>query len=120
MTARDRRLEWKEKAAQVEEVKEIADLSRSSAESREPAGRKETPPQAAPQAKEAPSRTEPAKSAPPRMEPVKEDIVFERRESPPPTVKPASAAAPPSDSPARPAGDESAIEDKVRDVLRSF
>lgn len=114
------------KAAQVEEVKEIADLSRSSAESREPAGGKETPPPVAPQPKEAPSRTEPAprtepaKSAPPRMEPVKEDIVFERRESPPPTVKPASAAAPPSDPPARPAGDESAIEDKVRDVLRSF
>lgn len=118
------------KAAQVEEVKEIADLSRSSAESREPADIRQTPPPAAPQAQEAPLRMEPApraesaKSAQPRLEPVKEDIVFERREAPPPAAKPASAVPPlepgHEDTRARPAEDQSAIEDKVRDVLRSF
>ncbi|OPZ37766.1 MAG: Chemotaxis protein CheA [Spirochaetes bacterium ADurb.BinA120] len=98
------------KAAGVEEVKEIPVLSRSAAE---PASMTASP---APQAKEAARREEPVKSAPPEVGPVKEDIVFERRGAAP-EAKPAPG---PEARPAKPAGDDAAIEEKVRDVLRSF
>ncbi|MGV7930360.1 MAG: chemotaxis protein CheW [Spirochaetota bacterium] len=119
-----------QKSAQVEQISEIVDLQRSITERREkdvqePAAKRET---IAPEtrAKTAPARPDPALAGQPPVEKIKEDIIFERRESVPP-APPKAGPAPvpmksdaPAESPAGPEQDESAIEAKVRDVLRSF
>lgn len=118
------------KSAQVVEIKEITDLQRSAAERRErdfqkTVAKNETA-SPAPQAKEIPSRPEAARTEKAPVEKIKEDIIFERRDTIPTAPSKAGSAYAPAKSTA-PAGetakageDESAIDAKVRDALRSF
>ena len=118
------------KSAQVEEISDITDLQRSAAERREKelgvgVAKHETA-APAPRAKEEPSPSEASRSGKPAVEKIKEDIVFERRDAI--SVAPSKAdstpvpaeSAVPVKPPSKAGEDESVIEAKVRDVLRSF
>ncbi len=112
------------KSAQVEEIREITDLQRSATERREkdlqePAIKKETA-APAPHAKDISQRKEAVRTEKAPVEKIKEDIIFERRDTIPAAPSKAVAAPAPAKSALKAGEDESAIEAKVRDVLRSF
>ncbi|MCU0844014.1 MAG: chemotaxis protein CheW [Spirochaetes bacterium] len=113
-----------QKSAQVEEIREITDLQRSATEKREkdlrePAIKKETA-APAPRAKDISQRKEAVRTENAPVEKIKEDIIFERRDTIPAAPSKAVPASAPAKSAMKAGEDESAIEAKVRDVLRSF